>query len=124
MMLVLRYKQRDQNIHVEEIRQAVLSLATPLKPINVVDREYRRTGSRVENRDAAVEAHVGFCDSPKESFHELIDFLSGLAGQTFEAVLQGGVQVEGDGWHERTSSQFMVARNLRGRDGTLRLSAG
>lgn len=100
MMLVLRYEQRHQHIHIEEIGQnRVLRPVTLFKPVYVFDGENWRTRTGPKDRHASVEANIGFSDSPQQGFHEVIDFLARLTGQIFEAALKRRIKDNGGGWH-------------------------
>src|ERR1700722_4479312 len=100
MMLVLRYEQRHQHIHVKEIGQnRVLRRVTLFKSVHVFDGENWCTRAGPEDRYASVETNIGFRYSPQQGFHEVVDFLARLAGQIFEAVLKRRIDDNGGGWH-------------------------
>jgi hypothetical protein len=76
---MLRNKQSDEDVHVQERDHDGLRVGAIHEPVDVLNLQ--RGGARAsrENRDAAFEPNIGLHDAAKQGLYERIDSLAGLA---------------------------------------------
>jgi hypothetical protein len=76
---MLRQKQSDEDVHVEERDHDGLGVGAIHEPVDVLNLQGRGARASREDRDAAFEPNIGLRDAAKQSLDERIDVLAGLA---------------------------------------------